>query len=211
MLLVSFETDENAQRTVNVITQDVQHLLSKLDGEVKRIVNNANKDNEQIVSQVQRQLAQALYKISVDFRRQQTHFLNKLEEQKGYERGHFGLLEDSEQYGDMDTGFTSQQLSQLQQSQSLVNQRDEEIQRIVESIRDLTEIMKDMSVLVVEQGSLLDRIDYNIQETDERVKGAVSELRKAEQSQKQSRSLTCIVGLMIAIFVVFLYIIFTKT
>lgn len=211
MLLVSFETDDVSQQTVDVLTQEIKHLLSKLDREVQRIVRNQNKENEKIVSQVQRQLAQALYRISIDFRRQETQFLNKLEEQKGYERGHFGLLEDSDQYNDIDAGFSNQQLTQLQEAQSFVTQRDEEIQKIVETITDLAQIMKDLSVLVVDQGSILDRIDHNIEQVDEHVKGAVKELNKAERSQKASRSLMCIVGLMIAIFVMLLYIIFTKT
>ena len=211
MLLVSFDTDDVAQQTVDVVTQEFKHLLAKLDRDIKRIVHNQTTENEKIVGQVQRQLAQALYRISVDFRRQETHFLNKMEEQKGYERGHFGLLEDSTQTGEIDTGFSNQQLSQLQEAQSLTAQRDEEIQKIVETITDLTDIMKDLSVLVVEQGSILDRIDYNIEQVDESIEGAVKELRKAEHSQKQSRSLLCIAGLMVAIFIVVLYIIFTKT
>lgn len=210
-LLVSFETDDVSQQTVEVLTQEIKHLLSKLDREIQRIVHNQTKENEKIVSQVQRQLAQALYKISLDFRRQETHFLNKLEEQKGYERGHFGLLEESEQLEEIDVGFSNQQLTQLQEAQSFVAQRDEEIQKIVETITDLAQIMKDLSVLVVDQGSILDRIDHNIDQVDEHVKGAVKELTKAEDNQKRSRSLICIGGLMIAIFIVLLYIIFTKT
>lgn len=209
-LLVTFETDDVSEQTVDVLTQDIRRLLSKMDREIQNITRNQNKENEKIVSQVQRQLAQALYKISIDFRRQETHFLNKIEQQKGYERGHFGLVEDSE-FDEIDVGFSNQQLIQLQESESIMAQRDEEIQKIVETIMDLAQIMKDLSVLVVEQGSILDRIDYNIEQVDEHVKGAVKELQKAEHRQKQSRSLLCIIGLMVAIFVVLLYIIFSKT
>jgi syntaxin 16 len=42
--------------------------------------------------------------------------------------------------------------------------KNEEINGLVKSINDLAVIFKDISVLVVEQGTILDRIDYNIYE-----------------------------------------------
>ena len=54
--------------------------------------------------------------------------------------------------------------------------KDEEIQNLVKSINDLASIFKDLSVLVIEQGTILDRIDYNVQEAKENVQLAVQEL-----------------------------------
>ena len=110
--------------------------------------------------QVQRQLAQALFKLSIEFRKQETRFLNKLEERKGYGRGHFGLLVEEAGVSsaiDEDPGFTDLQLAQVSQAETMVSQRDEEIRKIVETIGELAQIMKDLSLLVVEQGTILDR------------------------------------------------------
>ncbi len=56
--------------------------------------------------------------------------------------------------------------------------RDEEINKLVESINELTSIFKQMTELVYEQGTILDRIDYNVEETLDNVKKANIQLNK---------------------------------
>lgn len=71
----------------------------------------------------------------------------------------------------VDPGFTSAQLAMVDISTDLINERDTEIRKIVETIAELAQIMRDLSTLVVEQGTMLDRIDHNIQQTSVKVGG----------------------------------------
>jgi syntaxin 16 len=48
--------------------------------------------------------------------------------------------------------------------------RDTEIQRIAESIEELANIMKHLAGLVIDQGTILDRIDYNMDAAVEHTK-----------------------------------------
>ncbi|GMH33333.1 hypothetical protein BSKO_01167 [Bryopsis sp. KO-2023] len=211
-LLVSFDTEKESEHHVDVLTQDIKRMLTSMDKGIKRITMDQGGDK--VVGQVQRQLAQALFKLSVDFRKEETRFLNKLEEQKGYGKGHFGLLVDeagaSAATGDDDAGFTDLQLVQVSQAESLVSERDEEIRKIVETIGELAQIMKDLSVLVVEQGTILDRIDYNIEQVAEHVEAGIEQLHQAEKSQKQSKSILCIIVLLLLIFVMAIILIMKK-
>jgi t-SNARE complex subunit (syntaxin) len=54
----------------------------------------------------------------------------------------------------------------------LIEERDEEIRKVVEAIAELAQIMRDLSTLVVEQGTMLDRIDANIGQAAVKVRSA---------------------------------------
>lgn len=58
--------------------------------------------------------------------------------------------------------------------------RDRELSEIAKSIAQLAELFKDLSVLVIDQGTLLDSVEYNIEQTAVRMEEAVKELDIAQ-------------------------------
>lgn len=83
----------------------------------------------------------------------------------------------------------------------MVNQRDEEITRIAKSIEELAQIFKELAVLVIDQGTILDRIDYNMEQVLENTKEGLVQLHKAEDYQKSALPLKCVIALVILIFI----------
>lgn len=76
-----------------------------------------------------------------------------------------------------DTNSPSQ--SQLQTQDHLppdLRQRDRELTEIAKSIADLAVLFKDLSSMVIDQGTLLDSVEYNIEQTAVQVSQAVKEL-----------------------------------
>lgn len=57
-----------------------------------------------------------------------------------------------------------------------ISQREAEINEIAKSIFQLADLFKDIQNLVVDQGTMLDRIDYNIAQTVTHVTHAHKEL-----------------------------------
>ena len=47
---------------------------------------------------------------------------------------------------------------------AVAQERDEEITRIARSIEELSQIFKELAVLVIDQGTILDRIDFNMEQ-----------------------------------------------
>ena len=114
---------------------------------------------------------------------------------------------------EIDTGFTTAQMQILDETEEIVNQRDEEITRIAKSIEELAQIFKELAVLVIDQGTILDRIDFNMESAVEHAKEGIVQLQKAEQHQKNALPLRCIVLLivLIAIMLTVLIVKHTKT
>ena len=54
------------------------------------------------------------------------------------------------------------QMLRVEGMEAFAEERDREVRNILQSINDLGQVMKDLSVLVIDQGTILDRIDANM-------------------------------------------------
>ncbi|XP_017052268.1 syntaxin-16 [Drosophila ficusphila] len=107
--------------------------------------------------------------------------------------------------------MTQQQLLLFEEENSRVAQhREQEVTKIVKSIYDLNDIFKDLGHMVQEQGTVLDRIDYNVEQTQTRVSEGLRQLHKAEMYQRKNRKMCVILVLAAVTFFMLLLLILTK-
>lgn len=157
-------------------------------------------------------LAKRLQEQSVAFRQSQRKYLAEVQTQKNG-----GVMPGDSKFGfdfngatSTDGGgefFTTQQLAVVDDLTEAVQSRDQEIVKIAQSIEELGTIFKELAVLVIDQGTILDRIDYNMEAVVEHTKTGIQQLERAEKSQKNARPLKCIVCLMTTIFVLLLILV----
>lgn len=88
-----------------------------------------------------------------------------------------------------------------------VDQREREINQIAKSIQQLAEIFRDLQTLVIDQGSMLDRIDYNIEQTAVHTKAAVVELGQGARYQNKTRNRKLILLLVLSILLLIVILI----
>jgi syntaxin 16 len=203
---------------IDIITGQITGLFRKTERNLKRIfqtnIQQQSTHDDQIRKNIQSSMAKQLQDYSFQFRGIQKAYMSKLKEKKqGAESaGFFSSSDAASTDAPVDTGFNDMQLEMLRNYEKDVNQRDQEIAAIAKSIEELATIFKELSVLVIDQGTILDRIDYNMEIVVDKVEQGVVELEKAVKYQKSSRPLWCIVVLLIAnaVMILLLYFKFKK-
>ena len=99
------------------------------------------------------------------------------------------------------------QLALDAQHNAHLRERQAEMNAILKSFAELNTLFQEVNTLVVDQGSALDRIDYNIEQVEHRVElGAVS-LEKAHRTITRMRKFKVILGSGLLLFVILLFII----
>lgn len=69
-----------------------------------------------------------------------------------------------------------QQSAIVNSNDASIIQREKEIAELAKGIIELADIFKELQTMVIDQGTMLDRIDYNIENMVSHVKGAEKEL-----------------------------------
>lgn len=140
----------------------------------------------------------------MELRRKQSTYLKRLQQQKEGQDGvdlEFNLngkmsrMDEDEELGGM--GFDEQQTVKMKEGQHVSAEREREIQQVLGSVNDLAQIMKDLSALVIDQGTIVDRIDYNIQNVSSSVEEGYKQLQKAERTQREGAMVKCATILLV--------------
>ncbi|WCJ22273.1 syntaxin of plants 42 [Euphorbia peplus] len=211
-LMPNFGDGKEDERTIEVLTIEITDLLRKSEKRLRNFSVGDSPEESNIRKNVQRSLATDLQNLSMDLRRRQSTYLKRLQQQK---EGHDGIdiemnlnenkygYEDSEFSG---MGFDEHQMK-LKKSDQFSEEREREITQVVASVSELAQIMKDLSVLVIDQGTIVDRIDYNIQNVASSVEDGYKQLQKAERSQNKGGMVMCATVLVIMCFVMLVLLI----
>ena len=93
------------------------------------------------------------------------------------------------------------QFLNFENSNDILKKRDNEINNLLSSINELATIFKDFQTLVLEQGTILDRIDYNIETAFTNTRDAHCQLEKANKNMEKNCSRNTNLILIAIIFI----------
>ncbi|KAI0169470.1 t-SNARE [Hypoxylon sp. FL1284] len=180
---------------------------------------------ETMAKNIQISLATRVQEASAGFRKKQSAYLKKLRGMSGLgavspggERSATPLFGSTSNSGgnyaadpsllesDADRSYSQTALQQtthqklLHSNDAAILQREREIEDIAQGIIELSDLFRDLQTMVIDQGTMLDRIDYNVERMATDVKAADRELVVAAGYQKKTtkRKLILLLVLLIA-------------
>ncbi|OQD81174.1 hypothetical protein PENANT_c029G10617 [Penicillium antarcticum] len=231
-LLPGFGDEDLRKQDEGVIerlTQDITRAFHDCQRSIKRIEamvldsraqGSVTSGEETMAKNIQISLAARVQEASARFRKKQSTYLRKLRDLEGIATPFDGAAQAQNPYtdpsmmeSDADRSFSQTMLQHTSQRSTGTNdaaiaQREREINDIAKGIIELSDIFRELQGMIIDQGTMLDRIDYNVERMGTEVKAADKELKVATGYQRRTTKrkvmillLLLVVGLIIVLVI----------
>ena len=172
-----------------LITQNIQMISGKMTQQLKMCKNLtkelkiqlANSDlDENVKINMYQNLLNRLAETTRALQINEEMQLQKYQEFNGVEDSFFNI----NNYDSIETNQTQNFRSIDTKKLDVNKERNKEIDQIVKTVNDLKEIFMDVSEMVISQGTILDRIDYNTYQTRHNIRRGNKEMEETHERLK---------------------------
>jgi len=185
------------EREVEVISANVAAQIRVCEQTIHQIRHIGRKKegvlDDEFRQNMQRNLASQLQHLSKRCRELQKAYMTQLKSRKEAPSAAAAAAaaEDSGGYGGPALSSAApvqmqQQLNELDEMEAIAAQRSSDIAQIASSVVELNRIFRDLAELVIDQGTILDRIDHNTEKIYQRSDEAKGQLHQAVTRKKES-------------------------
>ena len=196
--------NQNIQMISDRMTQKLKKC-KYLTKELKTLLANSSLDDNIKINMYQN-LLNRLAEISREMQINEEKYIQKYQELNGYEES-YNTINNTNNLDSIET-FQSHVFNSNKKKVDITKERNKEIDQMVNTVTELKNIFQDVSNMVISQGTILDRIDYNTYQSRHNIRRGNRELEESHESLKSGclRKINQI--LIIAIFIMSLLIIF---
>ena len=208
-LVIKFDDeDKKLNKNIAKIVHEITQQLSICEKKIKELVKqNIDSETDNIIKiNMQHTIIQKITDFTKKFKINQELYKKKYKELVGEDDPTYEINESLRKDNNDSNNFENFLMTD-NINQNLQN-RDNELNQLLNSVNDLAQIFKDMQSLVMEQGSILDRIDYNIDIAASNITTGKKSLVKANEYHKNNCFRNVIIVLIVCIFIEALLLIF---
>ena len=208
-LVIKFDDeDKKLNKNIAKIVHEITQQLSICEKKIKELVKqNIDSNTDNIIKiNMQHTIIQKITDFTKKFKINQEIYKKKYKELVGEDDPTYEINESLRKDNNDSNNFENFLMTD-NINHNLQN-RDNELNQLLNSVNDLAQIFKDMQSLVMEQGSILDRIDYNIDIAATNVTTGKKSLIKANEYHKNNCFRNAIIFLIVCIFIEALLLIF---
>jgi syntaxin 16 len=206
-IIPKFDEEENIE-----IDKNIKKLIIVMTNKVKKCEDNIkllNKFNKFNLSEQEKEMQENmtihlitnLKEFSNNFRINEQNYVKNFK--------HFGNQDyNTEENEILDNEINNNDLFGQKEIDIILKKRDQEINLLLNSLNDLSTIFKDLQNVILAQGTILDRIDFNIDTAALNVEKANKHLKKADEALKKSCYVKAMGFILIVIFIESILLIF---
>ena len=201
----TFSDTSDSINEINALTNSINSHLQTISQKINFITMPGNQypDRAKVLSNIRTALLDSYRDFSVRFKTSQQTFSASFNR-----RSHSKGKKSKNKEDDTNLDFMSFNLGdpQLERRQQMLQEErnNEEIEQIARRAEEIKNMFLDLSNLIVEQGTIIDRIDFCVTESLNNAVEAHKEVEKAAQYQSKSRMWIC--ALILSVFVIVLII-----
>ena len=207
-LIPKFDDQENKKlnKSIKEISTEMTQELKQCQNILKEVINDKedinnlsqlNANHAQIKQNMKQNIITKLNEFTKKFKLNQELYNNKFQDfviDEEMANKSFSIKKNDEVKNSNDFLSTQENNDQLRR-------RDEDLTNLLKSVNELAQIFKDMQTLVMEQGTILDRIDYNIDIASSNVTKGKKNITKADKHMKNNCFRNVIIILIVIIFI----------
>ena len=183
----------NAMTTsMNIKMDDIQQRINYLT-----LPDDGHPDRLKILCNLRQMLNEAFREFKVKFKLEQQTFSATFNRKGKKQRKR---AKNEVDFSSLNFGTQGQEMRTMQ----MERQREQEIEQIAQRAEEIRNIFHDLHSLIIEQGTVIDRIDYCINESLTNAVEAEGQIRSAAKYQQKSRMWLCVVILAVLIVILFI-------
>lgn len=162
---------------IRVLSNDITSRITVLRNEIKTQISSTEKDEAKLIFNLQQSQQLKLSHCVQRFRGLQCNKKYDIKEEISKD----DVIE--AMYSDFDPQLSTDQVALLHHNQEEIRQRNEELVSLLTKMNEINDLFRDITLIVFEQGTLLDRIDTQLDIAVNTVRSGNKDLVKAAGHQ----------------------------